>query len=395
MELIDTVSYKSDQLIPFGLSRSREDELYCLATRTKAYISELIFSHHYDDRIFMEQSILSDLTTFIPSYGVPKNAANIFNKASKQEQQRLFVDFHLMINEMKIGNERIALSQIHWSPKIQNLHEKYYLAYLTNFGGCEIRRKDISKRSWSLIIHNVAKKWMKHCQKNIKYVINTFEMLENAIHSIQITAISWNNMIKNNKPYFSIITANGMIAFFEIDEIDLRFCFQKQINCKHVQSMQWYSFDDKNNCYRSYVIVCELSGTITLLLLRYNDKNDDEIIDVEDKLQLFNEHDDVFANGIQLEYCNQTNQLIVVACKGLHLFIYLIDVNNDNLMLSSIHYIGHSTINGESNCKMITIQSSDNNVNSKIICNFYEFAKIIKFLTKYHLKLKFPFYLKV
>lgn len=347
MDVADLIRYKSAQLLSFGLSKAPNSELYCLAGQTKAYISELFYSHHNDERICTEQSSLSDLSKFKPSHGIPRNAPNIFNQASKEEKHRLLIDYHLMSQEMRIANDRVTLSQIQWSPVINNLAGDYYLAYLTNFGGCEIRAKNVPQRTWSIIQHKISKHWMLNCQKSIKYVINTFDVFESAVNEVKITAISWNNVNDaNGKPLLSMITANGNFVVYEIGT-DLNIRFQKQTDRKNVQSMQWFTFTDNLNQRRSFVITSEISGVVSLLSVQL-DEQSNEISDVNAKLCLFDEADDVFANGIQSEYLMELNRLLVVFCKGMHIFASLIDLNsNENPSMILVNqYIGHMAING-------------------------------------------------
>lgn len=134
MEVAETFAHRSEQFIPFGLSRAANHELYCGSTRTKGHILEIIYSHHCDERLFMEQSTLSELSTFIPSNSVPKNSKNIFNNATKDEKHHLLVNWNVMSEELRVGGERATLTDARWSPEIQTLPTKYYLAYLTNFG---------------------------------------------------------------------------------------------------------------------------------------------------------------------------------------------------------------------------------------------------------------------
>lgn len=360
MEVAEKFSFRTDQFVPFGLQRAIESELYCTVSRSKAYISELIYSHHNDERIFMEQSILDDLSKFMASHGVPKNAANIFNKSTKQQQDRLLVDYHLMTEELKVRSDRIALSQARWSPLQSQLPGKHYLAYLTNFGGCEIRRKHTGKLTWCFTVHNIAKDWMIICQKDMKFAFNSFETFEDAVYTIKITAITWNNStatIESNLLDFCFITANGTIAFYDISENTLELKFQKKLNLKQVNAIEWFTFMDKNNCHRSYIVACEMNGRISLFSIQYDDQNNgnncSNIVDVIEIQQLFDEKDGVCANGIQWEYCKQSNQLIFVICKGMHVFVYLFNLNNETLLSSCIHYVGHLTING----KIITLLS--------------------------------------
>lgn len=345
MDIIQIFPYKSEQFISFGLKRSRENDLYCAVTRTKAHILELIYNHHCDEKLSVEQSVLTDLTTFMPSHGIPKNASSIFNKSTKSEQNQILLDYHLMSEELKITNERIALINITWSPMIKNLPGNHYLAYLTNFGGCEIRRKHTGKRAWSIIVHNIAKEWMLQCQKTLKHTITTYQGLEDAIFNMQITAICWNN-IKFENSKFSMITADGTLAFFDVGH-ELHFLYQKQIDSlKKVQAMEWFSFYDRHNCLRSYVITCELTGLVKLFGVHMNG---DEILDVCKTIEIFSEVDGIPANGIQWEYHknDEIEQLLVVFVKTMHIFVYLINYENGELISSLPHYIGHSTINGK------------------------------------------------
>lgn len=348
MDVAEKFAYKTDQFIPFGLQRATENELYCAASRSKAYVLELIYCHHCDERIFMEQSTMDNLSMFMPSHGVPKNAANIFNRSTKQQQDRLLVDFHLMTEELKIGSERVALSQTRWSPRVNVSHGKYYyLAYLTNFGGCEIRKKHLGKLSWCITVHNIAKEWMMHCQKNMKYAFNTFESFEDAVHTIKITAIAWNNLATDDHIlHFCFTTANGMVAFYEVgDMLNLR--FQKQLHQKQINVIEWFTLsDDSHNCHRSYVVACETNGMISLLNVIY-DRDNDTIADVIETERLFGEADGVHANGIQWEYCSQKNQLIFVICKGMYVFICIFSIDKQTVLSTYLHYVGHLTIHGE------------------------------------------------
>lgn len=348
MEVAEKFAHRTDQFVPFGLHRAGDSELYGAASRTKVYILELIYNHHCDERILMEQSVLTDITKFMPSHGVPRNAANIFNRSTKPEQDRLLVDYHLMAEELKVSSERVAISQIRWSAMQPNVPGNYYIAYLTNFGGCEIRQKHPSKLSWCISVHNIAKEWMTHCQKSIKYALNTFETFEEAVYTIKITAISWNSSNIDSlkrKLEFCFVTANGNIAFYNINET-LELQFQKKLNLKQVNALEWFTFHDKkHNTNRSYLIACEIKGVINLLSIQY-DQNDGNIVDVIEIIELFSERDSVHANGVQWEYCAQNNQLIFVICKGMHIFTYLYSIESNSVLSSCIHYVGHLTITG-------------------------------------------------
>lgn len=371
MEIAEKYAFRTEQFIGFGLERAAKSELYCVASRTKAFVLQLIYSHHCDERIFMEQSTLSDLSKFMPSHGVPKNAANIFNKATKQQQDRLLVDYHLMTEELKVGSERVALIQTRWSPplaqpnQVDNLPGHYYLAYLTNFGGCEIRRKHTGKLSWCISVYNIAKEWMLLCQKsNMKYAFNAFDTFEEAVYSIKITAIAWhhhrnqsNSGTETEIMEFCFATANGTIVFYKMfgagsgGEETLELEFHKQLPLKQINCIEWFTVKHRK-MMRSYAIACEMNGTINLLSVRYNHNENDSVVDdVIEVTQLFDEADGVCANGIHWEHGKQSNQLIFVICKGQHVFAYLYSLDNELIQSSCIHYVGHLTING----KMMTI----------------------------------------
>lgn len=382
MEIAEKFAFRTEQFITFGLERAAKSELYCVASRTKAFILQLIYNHHCDERIFMEQSTLGDISKFMPSHGVPKNAGNIFNKATKQQQDRLLVDYHLMTEELKVGSERVALIQTRWSPPLahpnqaDNLPGHYYLAYLTNFGGCEIRRKHTGKLSWCISVYNIAKEWMLFCQKtNMKFAFNSFETFEEAVYSIKITAIAWHYRhsqshsgadtmnSSSDTMDFCFSTANGTIVFYKLfragsgGEETLELQFHKTLPLKQINCIEWFTVKHKK-VTRSYAIACEMNGTINLLSVRYNHNENDSIVidDVIEVAKLFDEADGVCANGIQWEQCKQSNQLIFVICKKQHVFAYLYSLDNESIQSSCIHYVGHLTING----KMMTIMNTDN-----------------------------------
>lgn len=352
MELADTIRFKSSQLLTFALSRAGNSELYCLASQAKAYISELNYSHYSEERFCMEQSSLTDISTFKPSFGVPRDAPNIFNRATRAEKHRLLIDAQLLSQEMKVSDERIALTQIQWSPAVPSLDGNYYLAYLTNFGGCEIRAKTVGTRLWNHVQHDISTKWLLECQQSMKHVLNTFEEFENALNDIKITAISWLVVSNDSQqhreyPLISVITASGCIVILEIGP-ELNICFQKQLNRQQVQSMQWISYRDKFKRLRSFVITCELSGAVSLFSVRF-DEQCNAVVDIDGDLRLFDEADGVFANGVQWEYVEDNGQMLVVFCKGMHLFAAVIDVDGEHLRLVSTanQYIGYLSINGE------------------------------------------------
>lgn len=348
MDIADTIPFKSTKLTSFALSKACNSELYCMVSQSKAYITELIYSHHNDERIGAEQSSLTELTTFKPSYGIPKNAPNIFNRATREEKERLLVDSQLMSEEMLVGNERIALTQAHWSPFVRHLDGDYYLAYLTNFGGCEIRAKNAGKRSWSFTRHDISMAWMLECQKTIQFVLNSFEAVEKAVNSIKITAIGWNDINNpSGHPLLGVFTACGTFVVFEIGE-EQNIVFHKQLNRTQIQLMQWFSIRDKFNRRCSFVIGSELSGAVRLYSVQFDDQ-DKEIIDIEEKLCLFDEADCVFGNGIHWEYHEQSNRILIIFAKGMHIFASLIGLDNEQVTLDTSvnHYIGHMTINGK------------------------------------------------
>lgn len=347
MEVAEKFAYKTDQFVPFGLEKAAESELYCVASRSKAYILELIYSHHCDERIFMEQSTLDELSKFIPSHGVPKHAATIFNRATKQEQDRLLIDYHLMSEELKVSSERIAISHTRWSPRLKHLPGKHYLAYLTNFGGCEIRQKHTGKLVWCIKVHNIAKDWMRFCQRSMKYAFTSFDAYEEAVFNIKIVAIAWNNRILNeNQLEFSFATANGTLAFYGIDSETQQLEFHKQINRRHINAIEWFTFDDKQKQRHSYIVVCEMKGQVDLLTVQY-DENNANIVDVIETAQLFGEVDGIVVNGIQWEYISQKNQMVFLVCKGMHLFACLFSIDKQSVISTCCHYIGHLTISGE------------------------------------------------
>lgn len=357
MEVAERFAYKTDQFNTFGLQKASECELYCVVSRSKAYILELIYSHHCDERIFMEQSVLDNISKFIPSYGVPKQAANIFNRATKQEQHRLLIDYHLMSEELKVSVERVALEHLRWSPLLKHIPGRsHYLAYVTNFGGCEIRQKHTGKLSWCIKVHNVAREWLLCCQKNMKYAFNSFAPFEEAVHDIKITAIAWNNVRCDAiaRIQFSFATANGTIGFLDIDHgvmqemPESQIQFNKKMNFKHINAIEWCTFDVKKSKQRqSYMVVCEKKGTITLLNVQSDPNDGYRVTDVNEAAVLCDVVDDVWANGIQWEYLEQHNQLLVIACKGLNIFASLFSIDKQTTISTCFHYVGHLTLTGE------------------------------------------------
>lgn len=343
---ITTISQQGEPYVPFGLSRTHDDNIFCALNRKSAHILELQYNHHYDGNINVIQSSMEKPSNFIPSKELHTDAVYIYENASKEERHRLLLDPHLLSTELNISENNISFISGRWSPKfggkLLSSSSCYYLAYLTNFGGCEIRTKAISERSWNVVISDVGKIWIDHYKK---HSINTFAALQKAVNEIQLTAISWNNQIFDGCLGFATITASGTIVFFELNHTrETKIIFEKHFCYKNTNTLEWFTFHDKRKKVLSYLIIGDINGNIHLHTITIDSKTS-SVIDIGEMRTLFMENDGVRVHNVQWDYCSRLDRCIIIVCKGMHLFTFLLNPRGD-LLSTNIHYVGHYPING-------------------------------------------------
>lgn len=343
---VTTFSISSEPCIPFGVSRTNEQNLFAACCGQSVRIIELDYSHHYDGHLNFHQSYIDDPSPFIPSKVLNKDASAIYKAANAAQRRDLLVDPHLMPDELRVDRPAISMVSVRWSPQLEG--QQYYLAYLTNFGGCEIRGVNKAIRRWDVVVGDVAEHWLKH--HGTEETIKKFEELKTVWHRIRLTAFSWCTKRLNENLAFATISSDGRIAFHELELADnkLRIAFEWDTNLRETNLLEWIIFSGKNDALKSFIIAGDILGNVSLHTVNI-DRESKSICGMGDERKLFSEDDGVRAIGIQWEYCDATDLLVVCICKGMHLFVFLL--NADGLLLSQqVHYLGHRMITGWCNC---------------------------------------------
>lgn len=338
---ITTFNISSEPCIPFGLSRTVEHNLFAACYRRSVKIIELGYSHHYDGNFNFQQSYINHPSALIPSKKWNIDAAAIYKTANAAQRRDLLIDPHLMSDELGIDQAAISMISAHWSPQLKR--QQYYLACLTNFGGCEIRNVNKAIRCWDIVICDVGQHWLKHCETET--TIKTFDELKLIWHRQRLTAFSWWPQCANDNLAFATISGNGHIAFHELNaEHELRITFEWDTQLEETNLFEWITFNGKNNVLKSFLIAGDIHGNVSLYDVHI-DKKSKNVCAVGEGRKLFAENDEIRANGAQWEYCDDTDLLVICLCKGMYLFVFLL--SGDGILLTQqVHYVGHRMITG-------------------------------------------------
>lgn len=338
---ITTFNINSEPCVPFGLSRAAEHNLFAACCRRSVRIIELGYSHHFDGDWNFEQSFVDHPSPLIPSKSLHKDTAAIYKSANAAQRRDLLVDPHLMSEELRIDQPVISMVSAQWSPQLKR--HQYYLACLTNFGGCEIRSVSKAIRRWDVVVCDVAQHWLEYCGTEAS--IKTFDELKTAWHRIRLTAFSWITKRLNANLAFATISSDGRIAFHELTADDeLRIAFEWDTKLQESNLLEWISFNGRNDALKSFIVVGDIRGNVSLYVVRI-DKKSKNVCGVGEERKLFTEDDGVRANGLQWEYCDDTDLLVICLCKGMYFFVFLL--SGDGLLLTQhVHYVGHLMITG-------------------------------------------------
>lgn len=338
---VTTFNINREPCIPFGLSRAADHNLFAVCCRRSVQIIELDYSHHYDGTLNFRQSFADDPSAFIPSKQLKKDAAAVYKAANAAQRRDLIIDPHLMSEELRVDQPAIALISARWSP--QSKCQQYYLACLTNFGGCEIRGVNKAIRKWDVVVCDVSKHWSHHCGR--VDTIRTFDELKSQWLGLRLSAVSWTATRSSGHLSFATISCAGHVAFHELNaDSIMRTAFEWNTELPEANLLEWITFDTTNGSTKSFVVVGDVRGNVTLLDVRI-DKRTMDVCGVGDQRKLFSEDDGVRANGIHWEYHDDTDRLMVCLCKGMHFFAFLL--SGDGVLRSHrVHYVGHLMITG-------------------------------------------------
>lgn len=284
---------------------------------------------------------MDNLSDVIPSKVLQKDAVAIYKGANDAQKRELIIDPHLMSEQLGIDQPAISMVSARWSPLLGR--QTYYLAYLTNFGGCEIRSVNKATRRWDVVVCDVTKHWLKYCET--EGTIKSFHELMNAWRRLRLTAFSWNVKRSTENLTFATISTDGCIAFHELNaDGNLRVILECNTKSMETNLLEWITFNGKNDALKSFIIAGDAHGNVSLYDVRI-DNASENVCGIGDERKLFSEDDGVRANGIQWEYCDKTDLLMVCLCKGMHFFVFLL--SSDGLLLTQqVHYVGHLMLSG-------------------------------------------------
>lgn len=358
---VTTVAYPNTRFIPFGINRAPEDDIFMAINRNTIQILELNYRHHYDGTCRFLQSV-AYAPKYVPTQHLNIDSKKMFKKASHKDKQLMLQDLHLLSNELKVSDAHITFVSAKWSTRILK-HPNHFIAYLTNFGGCEIAAQPVTKRKWTRIVCDVSELWTNYCDPDQEHISELFDLKQLALE-VSITAISWNTIQLNNdddNQWFVTISAKGTIAFYylenitndifsdviESNDVNTSINFTKTFDYFKTKLLEWFSFYDRNGTIQSFLIAGDKAGDVRLLRIEFNG-DFDNVTNVTEITILFDESDGVVANGFQWDYDTELDAMKIIFCKGMHLFAYLVDLNGQ-ILAQKAHYVGHLYISGRNN----------------------------------------------
>lgn len=327
--------------IPFGIFRAEDANVFCAISRKTAQVLELSYQHHHDGIIrFIQTSI--PCPKHIPSKDIGKECNKIYHRTEQRYRNDIFLDA-LMVPEIPSHPEIIAaLISAKFSTYDASKYG-YYVASLSNCGGCQIHFKVSLARRWNLVC-DVSSMWSKHCLKKYEEPIQAYNVLQEFILDNRLTALAWNNSILyENRHILAVVNGVGLLAFVRIDSDVEPVIFEMQTDMLKVNILEWITFHNKKGKLHSYIVMADVLGNISLFAVTFDDARN--ISGVSELSKLWTEGDKVRANGIKWVYQSQTEQLIITCCKGSHVFFYLL--NSAGAVLSHcIYYVGGLFITG-------------------------------------------------
>lgn len=310
----------------------------CINNRSAAEVVNIRFDNSDEESLNILTSI-NFPSTLKPTQNLCPDPKSMYN-ASKVWQKELLTLDPLLLPELSVDNE-IWFVRTELSPYIGV--NASYLAALTNFGHCVIKRKNLNNRKWTETFADLTDLWKSHLQLNLQPNVDSdhcdFEKYVNKTHEIEITAFCWvNNSTCTTS--FSIVcaTAAGQCVFFNIA---LQYDGNSKTTISHVADLEqtarinhikWINIGQD-----SFVCTSNVLGHVQLYRVILNPSTN-HIECVQLSATIIEWQMICNIDWLELEYDNNTKRLIAFICIGSRVAIAFIPVDN----LKSFEIIFHS-----------------------------------------------------
>lgn len=344
---LSSITANLETYLPFGVDRIEESNVFCAVSRSKAQILELNYQHHHDGNIrFIQTSV--PYPKHIPSQDIAKDWNSIYNRAEGRHRNEMQLDPMLVPEILNQTELTFAMITARFAPRLLN-RNGYHLACLSNYGGCEVQFKRIGGRSWTIVC-NLSGFWSGHCRRKYERTLHDFAALRKYVSDTHLTALCWNNSITEDELQICVVNALGTVAFIQLmvnndaDEHQsvANILLEKDTNLKKVNMLEWITFHDKQMKKHSFVVVGDLVGDVTIFPVEFSAAKGaaNVLVDLKKGINLWKESDSIRADGIKWKYHVKAEQLVLIYCKGSHVFAHVLSKTGKPLSHCKHHIDG-------------------------------------------------------
>lgn len=337
---ISAISTSLETYLPFGISRINVGEVFCAVSRTKAQILELNYQHHHDGSVRFIQSS-APLPAHIPSQDNAKDSNKIYTQASASERSEMQLN-PLLVPEVLNQNElTFAMVATKFAPRYL-ARNGFHLVCLSNYGGCDVLFKHNVERLWTRVCC-LSQIWSAHCRQKYEEPLQRFDDLRKYVDDTRWTALSWDNSICDGQQWrLWAINALGTLILVRLKEISdggeremaAEILLETETTMKKVNLLECITFVDEQNEKHTFIVTGDVVGNVMLFPVICHGEN----IELGPAIDLWNEGDKIRADGLRWTYDSKSKQILLLYCKGSHVFVHLLD-KSGGALAHCIQYI--------------------------------------------------------
>lgn len=329
------------------LTSTQHNLEFCLNNRSAAEVVKIRFDHSDEDTLNIFQSI--DIPSPMrPTEHLCADPTALYNVSSTSQKQQLTLD-PLLLPEITSDIENNFVG-VELAPN--NGSRTSYLASLTNFGHCIIKRKEMHVHKWTETVGDLSAVWKTHFQRVLDADSNlAFDTFCQQSHGIQLTAFDWattNQSEDATSLSMVCMSAAGHCIFFNIP-LETGIITQPTIvhvtylqQTTRINRIKWISIGTLG----SFLCTANVLGQVHLYRLVCN-QTTNQATGVELCASLIELQIICSIERLELEYDAKSNQLIVLICMGSRIVVVYVPVADVNAFTVVHHSMDHDVITGE------------------------------------------------
>lgn len=342
---ITTVNYPHfDGISTNCLSRSESNQ-FCVFAHQTAEILELNYN------VIDEEGMKFNLSKCKSSGTVSKHSKDliqriqkIYNNSSNAQKQELCLN-NSLTHPINPTAAIPHFTSMLWSPEINGTS---YLGTLMNDGKCIVYQKSTLNRLWDNEVLNLSALWLQYYQaKGITNSVGPYQFNQYNIEvkNTIITAVAWNNVVRDNICGVLIITESGRMAvtsFGNINHLPAPFFhFEAELESRKINVAKWFSIEEK-----SLLCTGDILGNISLYEVNFDSKIG-HVTSISNKLKLWDSDDYIRTNEIHIEFNTENQCFVIILCKMAHVIAFFVPIDNSDSFTTVLHSLNTHSITGE------------------------------------------------